>query len=538
VENVAPLPAPSQASGAPQWIEPSIRVAPGADPLGLQTITTDRIMPRLLPGILALSDRARYISFHTFLLARYAQQRRAATQGALSHYIKSREYEYALAVELCRRCTSGPVGANRAGPAVRSEAASFPRNESVDSHLGGYGLYYRSPLRTLGLVAPAGTPIHDGGVTPVDVLWPGSQRAERLAEHFGDAIAGTRYLSEFIDGIEPIPSEVLREYGQRACLCRLDEYPAEQAALREAFFEPSAEQHPEDVASRREGFALWLDLRRATAAVENDDGLRRTVWQELTAGKLGTRSHRRAIERWAGLAAKDFVQEAITNLWVEAGPAMAGADRGDGLGANDLLEVVDGLAVRVLVAPNGETLPSGPEQSTTVFRDAVLAATRDVTLPDLAAWARDEATTLAGASLLFAIIDRIPPPATVGEAWLEIAGLNGERQPGPLAIAQRLTRHLTGGPHLRDTILWLLRAFVLRPHETIAYSKLPEFTFRFRHEGGRLRFYPLSFARFGLNNIRASTLASLSTDLGLATTDPSGRRLTPEGDQLIARAFR
>ena len=39
----------------PQWIEESLPVKPGLDPLGLMTITEDRIMPILLPGVLALS---------------------------------------------------------------------------------------------------------------------------------------------------------------------------------------------------------------------------------------------------------------------------------------------------------------------------------------------------------------------------------------------------------------------------------------------------------------------------------------------------
>jgi hypothetical protein len=61
--------------GAPQWIRPSLNVTPGRDPLGLQTITLDRIMPRLLPGILVLSQRARYFSLHAFLLNEYQRRR-------------------------------------------------------------------------------------------------------------------------------------------------------------------------------------------------------------------------------------------------------------------------------------------------------------------------------------------------------------------------------------------------------------------------------------------------------------------------------
>lgn len=41
-----------------EWVEPGLREIAGQDPLGIQTITTDRILPALLPGVLALSPRA------------------------------------------------------------------------------------------------------------------------------------------------------------------------------------------------------------------------------------------------------------------------------------------------------------------------------------------------------------------------------------------------------------------------------------------------------------------------------------------------
>jgi hypothetical protein len=51
------------------------------------------------------------------------------------------------------------VGQDRAGPIARRFADTLPRGgQSVQSELGGYGLYYRTPLLELGLVTPAGTP--------------------------------------------------------------------------------------------------------------------------------------------------------------------------------------------------------------------------------------------------------------------------------------------------------------------------------------------------------------------------------------------
>jgi hypothetical protein len=47
--------APEPIAGVPEWIEHSFTFKKGADPLGFQTVTTDRVIGRLLPGILALS---------------------------------------------------------------------------------------------------------------------------------------------------------------------------------------------------------------------------------------------------------------------------------------------------------------------------------------------------------------------------------------------------------------------------------------------------------------------------------------------------
>src|SRR5437763_15184636 len=81
--------------GAPlcEWLEPALREIPGQDPLGLQTITTDRILPALLPGVLALSRRARYFSIYAFLLRRYARSASRADNQGLDNFVRQREFE-------------------------------------------------------------------------------------------------------------------------------------------------------------------------------------------------------------------------------------------------------------------------------------------------------------------------------------------------------------------------------------------------------------------------------------------------------------
>ena len=524
-------------AGQPQWIEPTIRIIAGVDPLGFQTITTDRIIPRLLPGVLALSDRARYFSFYAYLLHRYAEQKRPPNQAALSHWMKLREYEYALAVIMCPRCQSGPTGANNARPEVSRQPDAYERRESIESHLGGYGLYYRSPMQTLGVIAPAGTPTSDGEATPVDVLLRDAPHVMALAETFGSSVAGTRYVQQHIDASGPIPADVLAEFADAACLCRLGDHPAERDAVRDAFFQPSPQQDPVAVERRRQGFALWLALVAEGERVTDDDGLRRAVWERFAAPALeGGAVRSETTARWAGLAAKDYLQEGATNLWAEAGPLLQAADRGDGLAASALTTVARQLIPDEL-SVDGATLRCGPDVATAVFAASLGTATQSMLLPDVAAWARSDGRAIAGLCLLMVLRSRLPAPEAAGDDWLDTAGLSGQWQPGPVAFARRLSGHFDDEPVVLQTMEWLLRTLVIRPHEAIAYSKLPEFTFRFRHEGGRMRMYPQPFGRFILNDIRSRAMTTLSTDLGLVALDGDTLVVTSAGRTLVDSVF-
>jgi len=111
-----------------EWIEPGLREIAGQDPLGLQTITTDRILPALLPGVLALSRRARYLSIYSFLLRRYERSAGQADNTALDAFIRSREFELSVAANLCSNpdCNaSGAIGNLVARPLVASAPSSY-----------------------------------------------------------------------------------------------------------------------------------------------------------------------------------------------------------------------------------------------------------------------------------------------------------------------------------------------------------------------------------------------------------------------------
>ncbi len=98
-----------------------------------------------------------------------------------------------------------------------------------------YGLYYRSPLAEFGIVARAGTLLGDLPIT-VDVLTE-SDCAAHMAAGFRSAVEATEYFQRWMLSTDPLPAEILRDYAEVACLCRLPYLTDERDAVREAFFD-------------------------------------------------------------------------------------------------------------------------------------------------------------------------------------------------------------------------------------------------------------------------------------------------------------
>jgi hypothetical protein len=539
------------APGWPQWIGPALRLSRGLDPLGLQTITQDRIMPLLLPGVLVLSQRARLFSFYPFLVAEYQRLGGVATNTALSAFLKEREFDYAVAVQLCPNgCgdnSAGAVGADRARPAGREAkagAAMVPRQESVKSFLGGYGLYYRSPLTDLGVVVARGTPTEDGEATPVEVVMP-CGLGERLAEAFRTAISDTIYYRRYLRSIErSVPTAALRELAVAACLCRLPEHPGERDLLYEAFFAPQAPSLADACEQRRRSFALFLrELDRDGGVSDSDDAFRAAIWADfgqMLAAREGQASPALAstLARWAALVAKEYLQEALYTLWWDfcrRGPA---AQPQDGFTAAALDTVIGaGVSPAATISGNGFTLTYDPGMPTRRFAEQVAEVTAGVPLETLRRWAVEAGNAPAALILLFATIGRLPAPSRAPAGWGQIGAQRSERQPGLLRFSRYLERHLEENPTIAATLIWIVRRFVIAAHEHAAYSKLPDFTFRFRHEAGRLRFYPLDPGRYGLADMRREAMSSLGEDLGLWERGDAGPRVTAKGAGLVRETF-
>lgn len=185
----------------------------------------------------------------------------------------------------------------------------------------------------------------------------------------------------------------------------------------------------------------------------------------------------------------------------------------------------------------GRELSLSPSTVTRATTADVARVTEDLLLEDLRRWAAETNTAAAGLVLLFSLYSRLPEHANDSPGWIEIGTQSSERQPSFLHFVQVLEDHLQDAPTLADTIAWLVRRFVIGAHEQIAYSKLPEFTFRFRWEGGRLRFYSLGLGRFDLADIRRQSMSRISEDVGLWEGADGQVRLTPPGVDFLEEVF-
>ncbi|WP_406311875.1 hypothetical protein OHA77_24675 [Streptosporangium sp. NBC_01639] len=538
----------------PRWIAPSLRESEGRDPLGLQTTTQDRLMPLLLPGILELSRRARYFAFHAFLLDEYRRRRLPADNKSLSMFILRREWDLGLAVQRCPNdCGSSPVGARRLSDLAR-RSGPFARGESVESGFGGYGLYYRSPMTELGVVARAGTMLGEQPI-PIDVLRD-TERAQRLAAEFRSAVETTEYYQRAMWTSDPLPAAVVDEYAAVACLCRLRERPGERNAVHDAIFasdppaapdsakaEPSAGATPDAGAvQRRRSVGHYLNLVATDPNVPwSGRAYRDALWSYPQSRSEG---HALVAGQWAALIAKDVWQELICSVWSQF--CRAGLTRsrevGRGLTHAEVREVASNMV-------------EGPPAWAVGYSTAEVAAALDAA--SLIVTDRDgEGVNVAAASLdtlrrLTAGLDTATSAVVVllelarrtnGRAdpgWVKASGVRSVWQPSISEVLTGAREHLDRQPSIGETLWWLVSRFIIPVHERIAYSKLPDFTFRFRWEEGLLRFYDHGIERFPLAAIRADALRWLTWDLGLWEGDePEQSTLTDRGIAFVNEVLR
>jgi len=364
---------------------------------------------------------------------------------------------------------------------------------------------------------------------------------------------------------DPIPLDVLVEYARVGCLCQLAAHLAERDAVHDALFGDNpidllasaaagtdAEPLPEvpegeaegsstiapglAVVQRRRSVAHYLTIVDADPAVVDDEGAyREALWAPTS---LRSPDHELVAGEWAALVAKDVWQDALCSVWSEF--CRAGVDAThvrDGAGLT--WEETRNIACRMTSGPPH----LDPEMPTTDLAASIidgaisLPGAVDGPLPDATLEALRAATVAldtaaSGLVVLLELYRRARDRTDPG--WAEFSAIRSAWQPSVASVLQGVTSHLADAPTIADTLWWLVHHFVLGVHERIAYSKLPEHTFRFRWEDGRVRFYDNGIGRFPLAAVRNAPLAFITQDLAFWERDCDGSAaLTDTGRAFI-----
>ena len=556
---------PELLDAVPYWTERMYPPGGGQDHLGLGSVVTDRILPRLSPGINVLTIHPRYWSFYAFVLSEYWRRDLPRTKAALREWYRPLECIYSVACSLCDGPDhrGAPVGTRRISSVVAGESDGFdPRFHYMDSRMGGYGLYYATVMQSVGLVALADRRF---GLA-VDAVTPAGQV---VADEFRSVVADTEYYRRWIDcHDEIVPREVAAEYGQRACFCRLREPEAkDRPLLVDAFLHMG---NPIEAAARRQTLRFMCELSaQSEASPVDQSSFRRLIYFGADHGGedsdgptfAPTESTISTARRWRLYQAREYFNASINEMWrrltywgleregdlfpVPMAEVLASLENVDftswassievdlpdaGLSAHSSYsELLDWV---MSVGAVSEELDGRWDLNAELTEDAIIGwldyggSSTDAGADHLAAALT--LVTFVAARLWNAELARVHPID-----WFPVDEGGHERLGMRLFLSQ-LRERASQGATIRDVAEWLTVQYVISQHERVAAAKLSTTgdTFRFRREAGRLRFFSKG-AQVAMNNSRFNALATFLFELGwCGYLYEEGHRLSEEGEEM------
>lgn len=552
----------------PQWIAKMYPGKTGRDHLGLGSVSSDQILPSLVPGINVLTIHPRYHSFYTFLLDEFWRRDLPRTHASFAAFYRPREFIYSLAAHLCDRpqhsVTGSIVGADKTAGLARSQLPVYDTTtDYIKSALGGYGLYYRSVMVELGFVYPGDPTLLHKFDVPTDL------RGHALAESFRAAVRDTEYYRAYFDhDATLVPREVVVEYARRACLCQLQTAEApDRPLLLDAFLHAGFSEA--DAAQRRETFRLFLDVAAKTQAhAITQDHFRQLLYFGATRDGRPYSRDTQLVDiaaRWRLYQAREYYAYALNALWCglcDWGLARHGDARP--LPLSDFFRDLDGALTMAVVADRLGIRRSGLTAASSFA--ALLGWLCEVLHAEAGSFDADcGAEAAINEHLLYDVIQRnrtnpavmlAAPIVLLALVYLRFAPFLDNIPYAPWEVARmggsdRLSLHrfLTvlraklrqGQPTIGEVARWLIADYVVLQHQLVAASKLPENTYRFRHEGGRLRFFAFENSlRFMDSRFEAigTTLHELGLCGSFARADhglsEQGERLLDEGDLAVS----
>jgi hypothetical protein len=537
----------------PSWAARMFAPASGQDHLGLGSVSSDRILPLLSPGINVLTVHPRYWSFYLFVLDEFWLRDLPRNRAAFRDFYRPREALFAMACNLCdaeEHATLGRniVGSQKIAPLTKQDQFD-PGYDYIKEALGGYSLYYRSTMEATGTIV---TPSPRNGFV-FDAPTP-SGRA--IADAYRRAISETAVWRNYLGGPldEPIVRDVLIEFARRGCLCQLATASDYDRPLLQDLFAHSGS--PDESVARRGTFRLLLDVS-ATLQPEGltEDVFRQLIYFRTLEGEVyQPRSDLLDVaRRWRLFQAREYFSFAFNRLfgWLVRRGQRESDDGLVNLPIGQVLSWID-------EALNENTFGSGElgsfDASTRVSEFAnALASQVDLDAGVDDAWPRhgtlDEhelycrhptrldspGTVVAMIALLLLINRRIGSASRIADIRNDerLVTEGATTRIGMARFFTELNRRVMAGATLSSLARWIIHDHVIVQHERVANAKLPDDTFRLNRVGDSIRFSTQA-APADFNDSRYTALSATIHELGLVSSlhRPS-RHLTQEGRTLL-----
>lgn len=538
----------------PHWTLPMYSPSTGMDHLGLASVSQDRILPALSPGINVLTIHPRYWSIYLWLLTEFwDREDLPKTRVSWGRFIKPRERIVVAAILSCPvHGTDIPEVAGKLR--LRRELAEQPATVDPQAHYlknarGGYPIY-ASAIAQLGLSIQEG----DAPDIKTDVPTPAGRR---IGHTLRDWLKPTRYYrTHFTDDTTPAPMKVITELSERICLCRLQDGP-DHPLLQDAFLHAG---DPAEAAARRASLRLVCDLWNSSEEqeIESWDFRDLVYFHRDTKQRSYTPSNDELVDtarRWRLYQHREFAAWTC-NRWLRHLSLWGLAHGGDRtpLTLDHVLGTVDTADFTTLATELGADDPGltadSPLQE---LHDWVQAGAKtkrdldarwDITAPlseeHLAGylWDLDRSGDDVTAALLTLLVlcgVRLGSkryPLQHPDDWALVRA-GGQRRLSSDRLVTDLRTHLTGNATISQAGRWFAEHYVIRQHHRVALGKLPDDTFRLRLEAGRIRFVDETVA-VEMNDSRFRALSTVGMELGwLRTPAPGKAPLSPTGKRLL-----
>ncbi len=219
--------------GDPHWTKEFKLTQRMLDPLAL-SLTSEWVTEELVPSITTTTTIARNYSFYCWAIYDTLRRNKIKKRVDFSKNLTIRESAFVIASILhdkSREKPKNPNGydkANKILEALNNNEANVDFSVSESNPEGFYGLYYKSAMHKLGLTIRAG--LFDD-ITP---------SGKKIAEAYEQNIKSTKYFKIFIDKDE-VPLDVLKDYGEKCCICKLKVKSEERELLKNIFFSPNTQ---------------------------------------------------------------------------------------------------------------------------------------------------------------------------------------------------------------------------------------------------------------------------------------------------------